>query len=483
MTAGQLKETVSVGLLGYGLLRAWVVMYLMIARQLSAEQFWYSFLLMSVIALAALLVVPLRRLPAYDRHEPLFDTLFLALGVAGSCFVFFGNQLCAGEYLNAGFAAIGLCGGYFEVRWGERFLPYSDRKVYCNLLLAFLLAAIIGIVASANVPSELALAESLVLVGGMGALYMSSRHADGDRESNRASLLKPSSDSGAAPKGTARTLFNITLTVLLFSFVQMSSTSICYSSLPVSDIYNARFIANFATAGLLLLVFLLRGAISGLGLLKALLPITATGLFLQILDQSALAMVPVVILLVGNKLFDVLMLLLVIELSQRGRANPTLSFSLFVGGKNFGCASGIAIGDGAVALIGSDPTLLSLFIGLLEVLLVVSFLWMFGIKDIASPASQAADRSDAAAPVASLHERALAAAGRYGLTPRETEILELLARGKNRETIARDHHLSKSTVHTHMIHIYQKTGVHGQQELIELVESISPDESPSTSPV
>ena len=61
-------------------------------------------------------------------------------------------------------------------------------------------------------------------------------------------------------------------------------------------------------------------------------------------------------------------------------------------------------------------------------------------------------------------------AQRFGLTDRETEIMMMLAKGRNLPYIQEQLYLSKSTVSTHRQHIYQKTGVHSQQELINLVQ-------------
>nr|WP_268935867.1 LuxR C-terminal-related transcriptional regulator [Parvibacter caecicola] len=61
-------------------------------------------------------------------------------------------------------------------------------------------------------------------------------------------------------------------------------------------------------------------------------------------------------------------------------------------------------------------------------------------------------------------------AQRFGLTDRETEIMMMLAKGRNLPFIQEQLYLSKSTVSTHRQHVYQKTGVHSQQELINLVQ-------------
>lgn len=56
------------------------------------------------------------------------------------------------------------------------------------------------------------------------------------------------------------------------------------------------------------------------------------------------------------------------------------------------------------------------------------------------------------------------------MTNRERDILPLLAQGRNRKVIAETLVLSENTVKTHISNLYAKTGVHTQQELIDLVQ-------------
>ncbi len=58
----------------------------------------------------------------------------------------------------------------------------------------------------------------------------------------------------------------------------------------------------------------------------------------------------------------------------------------------------------------------------------------------------------------------------HGLSKRETEIFLLLAQGRSRPHIRDVLVLSKNTVATHVRHIYEKLGIHSQQELIDLAE-------------
>ncbi|WP_139651998.1 response regulator transcription factor [Raoultibacter phocaeensis] len=56
------------------------------------------------------------------------------------------------------------------------------------------------------------------------------------------------------------------------------------------------------------------------------------------------------------------------------------------------------------------------------------------------------------------------------LTPRESEIIALLARGRNRKFISEELVVSEETIKSHVYSIYRKLGIHSQQELLDLVE-------------
>ena len=75
-----------------------------------------------------------------------------------------------------------------------------------------------------------------------------------------------------------------------------------------------------------------------------------------------------------------------------------------------------------------------------------------------------------ASEVDAVIEHRSAVAKSFGLSARETEIFLLLAQGRSRPYIRDSLYLSKNTVATHIRHIYEKLGIHSQQELIDLVE-------------
>lgn len=69
--------------------------------------------------------------------------------------------------------------------------------------------------------------------------------------------------------------------------------------------------------------------------------------------------------------------------------------------------------------------------------------------------------------------RCKALAEQEKLTPREHEVMELLARGRSKAYIAEAFFISENTVRGHVKRIYSKLGVHNKQELVDRVEQMS----------
>ena len=82
----------------------------------------------------------------------------------------------------------------------------------------------------------------------------------------------------------------------------------------------------------------------------------------------------------------------------------------------------------------------------------------------------AAETADAGQQAAlGIDERIAQLAATYKLTPRETEVFGLLARGRSIPYVRDALFISRDTAATHAKHIYAKLDVHSRQELIDLV--------------
>lgn len=69
----------------------------------------------------------------------------------------------------------------------------------------------------------------------------------------------------------------------------------------------------------------------------------------------------------------------------------------------------------------------------------------------------------------SIDERCLAIGERYGLSPREVEVMQMICKGRSKAYIAETLFIAESTVKGHTKHLYAKVGVHSKRELQDLV--------------
>ncbi|MEE8716772.1 MAG: helix-turn-helix domain-containing protein [Coriobacteriales bacterium] len=68
-------------------------------------------------------------------------------------------------------------------------------------------------------------------------------------------------------------------------------------------------------------------------------------------------------------------------------------------------------------------------------------------------------------------------ADRYGLTPRERQVLELFATGRDSGYIREHLGISRDTVNTHLKHIYVKLDIHSKRELLDMAEQVGRERS------
>ncbi|MBM6999037.1 hypothetical protein I3I95_02655 [bacterium] len=95
-----------------------------------------------------------------------------------------------------------------------------------------------------------------------------------------------------------------------------------------------------------------------------------------------------------------------------------------------------------------------------------------GAAVVAAASAEGTGAGDAAAPLTTDQVCAVIAE-RYGMTARESEVLALVLRGRTIARIQQELHISQGTVSTHTRHIYQKTGSHNRQGLLDLAEAIA----------
>lgn len=209
-------------------------------------------------------------------------------------------------------------------------------------------------------------------------------------------------------------------------------------------------------------------------LYQILFPLTATAFLLLPLLEGAFRQV---VLSLVFLVFSVTSSLMVVSCARTARNQtlpPVLVYGLFGGIVYASQLVGSAVG----LFVGADRG-----VGLAELSVVALVaVYLLSIAMVAPHGKRLRRAPDAVVPA----EPALSAASaagtdavaagctavveRYGLSRREADVLDLLARGRDVPYIAEELVISKNTVRSHIKSIFAKTGVHSRQELIDLVE-------------
>lgn len=172
---------------------------------------------------------------------------------------------------------------------------------------------------------------------------------------------------------------------------------------------------------------------------------------------------------------DCLLALALLVSAMIGRRNPpdfVRIATLYAGCICLGILGGAAIGHGLNALlVNHASTVLWAFAAGAVVFAFYNFLLLHGFSfddKVEGVQRDAAPR--VVSPNETFDKRCQAVAETFSLTPREAEVLKYYARGRSTNVVQEALVLSYNTVKTHVKNIYRKTGVHSQQELIDLVD-------------
>ncbi len=228
------------------------------------------------------------------------------------------------------------------------------------------------------------------------------------------------------------------------------------------------------------------------------LPIMVAGFVAIALFSQTQAALSVLLINIGYNFFDILIWILLADIAIRRGLQPFKVFGPGVAFMFMGMALGYLAGDVINSYIeyGELQITVVAMVCVLS-LVVVAFLVIpegsisgvlhgshpsgggMGSADVEKRGSDSAQEMSVeaekkAAATADVKHRldanCEAVAATYGLTPREREVLMLLACGRTLSIIARDLTIATGTARSHMEKIYRKLGVHKQQELIDLVE-------------
>ena len=182
-------------------------------------------------------------------------------------------------------------------------------------------------------------------------------------------------------------------------------------------------------------------------------------------------------------------MLVLINVARGGLASLALTFPLGWSIVNLGYAAGVLTGQVFGAAFGFDDVAVQSIAVLLTILAVLASSVMPWARypriedELTAHADAAPSRGAAAAtsvpsaeaevPVEQADPIAVACeaiSARHGVSEREAEVLELLARGNTRASIAEKLCISENTARVHVKNIYAKLHIHSKQQLIDMVD-------------
>ena len=237
-------------------------------------------------------------------------------------------------------------------------------------------------------------------------------------------------------------------------------------------------IANFAAAGTVLIYALKRREnLKVDALFIASIALVIAGFMLVLPADTRTDTVAAPILIVGYMCFELLTWLALTAAASRNSASAIPTVCWGTATSYLGIVAGL--------LVWMAPNLfLEPFIkgdNLLQTILVIILIITLVIYALVTrrafefDATIAGIAPDAPAPhvevcfIDSLANSCQQAAKKYNLTPREAEVMTLLAHGNKSSHIQQELTIGANTVKYHVKNIYAKLGVHSQQELIDLI--------------
>ena len=185
-------------------------------------------------------------------------------------------------------------------------------------------------------------------------------------------------------------------------------------------------------------------------------------------DSTAQQFTMYTLVYLGYSLAGPTMWLLALGYAHMRRAAPTAVLGCVFASKYLG----LFCGFGAVDLLGvmgagevTEPGLVPNAVLVCVAVLACAYLIVFPERELLSLSPLLFGLSSE-----SIETRCAQIAAEHGLTPRETEVFSMLARGRDVGFICAELYISRNTANAHRRAIYAKLGIHSQQELLDVVE-------------
>lgn len=487
--------------LGFGLCRAWIVFCLgapLVAGATTSLN-WTYLAFGALSALAISFVVNRRG----DRERfvrvalcRLTPVALVASGILIPTAIWLNSEVL----IAAGFIVGGLGAGPLQVLWGDRFARHPLSFAALASPTAAIVTALVSAMSSDNTSFIGFVIIPLISFGLL--LFEASRTglswSDITEKPAAARAVAEDQAAEAAAKERPQRKRDAALGVgkLMFSIMTFSFLCRLFDATPSTDdpfsFLGGSAIFALIVVGVVFLVIVakLKDRFNATLTYRLSLPIMVAGFVAIALLFDTHAALSILLINVGYEFFDILAWVLFVDVARRRGENALHIFGLGVAFMFAGMALGNMAGGVTSTLVANGDVQMTVVAMMATLCLVVVAFMVFPEGAVAQLSSsmrggrkdkdaeerpsenvETDDTEEAGASEGRLEQHCTAVAKAYGLTPRESEVIVLLAYGRTLSIIARDLQIAKGTARTHIENIYRKLDVHKQQELIDLVEA------------
>ena len=369
----------------------------------------------------------------------------------------------------AAWIPIGVADALLLVGWLDLYRYLGLRRSIIAICLASIASVPILLVTSAlHGPVSIAVVATLPALCGL-SLHAAQKSSPVDARSGMDEIP-------AVPVRAVAKFGKVILLIAAYGLAFGTMQAFTYTDSSASIPFGLRALALCLGTLLSLAVSLAPNASKTNAIIRVALPIIACGFLLTPLIEDHFAIAGSLVI-VGFRLFDILSITILLRLSALHDLPATATFGIGRLANTLGIFGGwvaVSIMSGLIVL---DSAILSSASAILLLILMVTSGALLDIGGNVDDGTEGSgvpgeEKPDAHPRVTGgrWHRQCELVSTQYGLSPREREVLELLAKGRDAVYISTLFVISPHTAKTHIHNVYKKLGIHSQQELIDIVE-------------
>lgn len=445
--------------------------------------------------------------PWVKGHRRLLAALGAAFAVVGSLATAAGTVLSVNALL-----AVGIVTSFgtavLLVLWGSFFSSFEPRPVALMTTASFAFGAFTYLALSEFLGAALVYAlPLLLLLYGLLLLYVEG-YAEGGRPSDADEAARPAPSLPVSSRGALVVLGCLVVCVILNEMLRIISTPLAADGFTRVGSFT-QFGGLLVSVAALLAVRFSRRPFSFNTMAIVVVPLMVAGFlsFLVFADSGSFTMF--ILLGAGYWCLNMLVWVALCDAVRRAGVSPVRTFALFYGIIQLAILAAKPVGDWVLQHLSVTSSGLSLIVSVSVLAVVVAAMLLLRDRSVAPLLGASASAASAEGLVSTAHgafrgagnprdatasfdgtasgdaaesapageapdrfspEWLTGIAERYALTPRETEVFLLLARGRSLPVIREELSIATGTAQTHIRHIYEKLSIHSRQELFDLIE-------------